>query len=97
MGVPHVRKKKGRGAARCWACLANWLGRALGLDSGADDLGPGNEHGPGGLLSPFLFFCSDSFFHFLFSFSSITFAFVTQMTSNQFVKFSKNQRNKLGQ
>jgi hypothetical protein len=30
-------------------------------------------------------------FHFLFSFSSKTFAFVTQMTSNQFVKFSKIQ------
>jgi hypothetical protein len=49
-------KKKERGAARCWACLANWLGHALGLDSGADDLGPGHEHGPTGLLSPFLFF-----------------------------------------
>jgi hypothetical protein len=27
------RKKEGRGAVRCWACLAVWLGRALGLVS----------------------------------------------------------------
>jgi hypothetical protein len=34
-GVPHIREKirKGGGAARCWACLAVWLGRALGLVS----------------------------------------------------------------
>jgi hypothetical protein len=38
---------------------------------------------------------SFSFSVFLISF--LDFAFVTQMTSNQFVKFSKNQRNKLGQ
>jgi hypothetical protein len=34
-GPTHQRKKirKGGGAARCWACLAVWLGRALGLVS----------------------------------------------------------------
>jgi hypothetical protein len=56
------------------------------------DLGRNGSPGP---FSCFYFFSSFSFSVFLISF--LDFAFVTQMTSNQFVKFSKNQRNKLGQ
>jgi hypothetical protein len=47
-------------------------GRAGGLvgpDSGAGDLGPGHEHGPGGLLSSF----SSFFDQFPFSFSVFLF------------------------
>jgi hypothetical protein len=39
------------------------------------------------------FFCAVSFLIFCFLISFITFAFVTQMTSNQFVKFSKIPSN----
>jgi hypothetical protein len=51
-------------------------------------LGPGC--GPVG-LSPFFFVLN--LFLFLFSISSITFAFATQMTSNQLCKVSKIQDN----
>jgi hypothetical protein len=42
-------------------------GLLLGPDSGADDLGPGHGHGPGGLSFP-LFFCSE-LFYFIFYFA----------------------------
>jgi hypothetical protein len=49
-----------------------------------------------GPVAAFLsFFCSGSFL--LFSISLLTFLFVTQMISNQFVKFSKIQLNILRQ
>jgi hypothetical protein len=61
--------------------LANWLGRALGLDSGADDLGPGHEHGPGELLSPFLFFVLIHFSFFCFAFYLLHKSFKQGQTS----------------
>jgi hypothetical protein len=57
-----------------------WPGWAFAL------LGPGR--GPVGLDSSTPFFVL-ILFHFLLSFPSITFAFVTQMTSNQMQKFYK--------
>jgi hypothetical protein len=53
--------------------------------------------GQKGSRGPFMFFFLFLFLLFSFSISFITFAFYIQMTSNQFVKFSKIQRNKLGQ
>jgi hypothetical protein len=47
--------------------------------------------------SPFSFFLCCFFSYFLFSISFITFAIVTQMTSNQLQKFSKNKVNILKQ
>jgi hypothetical protein len=62
-----VAGREGRGAR----------GGLVRPDSGADDLGPGHGHGPGGLLSSFSIF----FICFLF-FSFISFAFVIQLDSN---------------
>jgi hypothetical protein len=56
--------------------------------------------GPKGLPRPlFIFFCSaiSSFLFSVFLNSSITFAFVTQTTSNQLQMFSKIQGIKVGQ
>jgi hypothetical protein len=62
-------------------------------------LGPGLAQVAEASSSPFFLFCFPFllFSDFLFSISLITFAFVTQMTSNQFVKFSKIQLNILRQ
>jgi hypothetical protein len=43
-------------------------GGLVGPASGAGDLGPWHGHGPGGLLSFSIFFCSDSFSLFCFLF-----------------------------
>jgi hypothetical protein len=50
-------------------------GGLVGLDSGAGDLGPGHEHGPGGLLSSFsiLFFDLFPFSFSVFFISSYPF------------------------
>jgi hypothetical protein len=76
------KKRKERGRKG----FAGWLG---GCWAGPSRVGP--------VVPLSLFFLCCFFSYFLFSISFITFAIVTQMTSNQLQKFSKNKVNILKQ